>query len=96
MAGVVVVDFDVVETPDRPVLSRLDRQISDLHRAAELAERNAKALEEWCYHKLRGSTFTDAARSPLERHLMDRWFDARREVAQAWIARSLFFRRQAD
>ena len=75
--------------------AQVDAAIDDAFRAFETAERNRKALDEWRYLRARRSTFTDALRSPVERLLVNRWFAQRREVATAWLNRSLFFRRQA-
>lgn len=70
--------------------------VSDALRAFELCERNANALATWKMCSALRTHFPDAARSPVERLIFDRWFDTRREAAQAWLSRSWFFRRQAD
>jgi hypothetical protein len=77
--------------------------VSDALRAFEMAERNAQSLAAWRFRlaslpalEALGAPYPDAARSAVERHILDRWLDSRRELARAWIARGFFFRRQAD
>ena len=72
----------------------LEVVVTDALRAFEMAERNAAGLKEWQYLVACGAEFTDAARSPVEREIFDRWFATRRELAHAWLTRSVFFRRQ--
>jgi hypothetical protein len=71
-------------------VARLMAEVDEIVRQFEVAERNAQALDEWRYHQARGSQFSDATRSPDERALAERRADAR-----SWMARSMFFRRQA-
>jgi len=64
-------------------------------RSFEMAERNRALLCEWRDLWIRGAVFTDAAHSPVERMLFNRWHAERRAVARRWLTRSMFFRRQA-
>jgi len=64
-------------------------------RSFEMAERNRAALCEWRDLWIRGAIFTDAARSPVERLLFNRWYAEHRADARGWLARNMFFRRQA-
>lgn len=74
----------------------VDAVVDAAFRAYELAERNRRAGEEWRYHLVRRSEFTDAARSPVDRLLINRWLAERRAWALAWLRRPMLFRRQAD
>ena len=96
MAGAGIVDFDLDHADDHPPLARVGRILDDARRAFEIAQRNANALATWQMCRALGTQFPDAARSPDDRLILDRWIEARREVAQGWLSRSLFFRRQAD
>src|ERR1700675_288653 len=75
--------------------------VSDALRAFEIAERNAQLLAAWHFRlaslpalEALGAPYPDAARSAAERQIFDRWLATHRELAQAWLARSWFFRRQ--
>ena len=72
----------------------VDAQVLAALQALELAVRNAEALLAWRTRRAWPGPGLDAY-PPLGRLLVDRWFERQRDLARTWMARSLFFRRQA-